>query len=66
MDRDEFEDAIRETISQLPEWVREAMHNVDVQVLDEPDADLDPPSIASLDVQSDPDGEQRDDSTPSH
>lgn len=42
MDHDEFENAIRETISQLPEWVREAMHNVDVQVLDEPDADLDP------------------------
>lgn len=42
MEHDDFENTIRETIAQLPEWVQEAMHNVDVQVLDEPGEDLDP------------------------
>lgn len=42
MEHGEFEDAIHETIERLPDWVREAMQNVAVQVLDEPTPDLDP------------------------
>ena len=42
MEHDEFEAVVRETIGHLPEWVQEAMHNVEVLVLDEADEDLDP------------------------
>ena len=42
MDHSRFEQFVRETFSRLPDWAQEAMHNVDIQVLDEPDAELDP------------------------
>ena len=42
MEKDEFENAIQDTIRRLPDWVQEALHNVAVQVLDEPDEELDP------------------------
>lgn len=42
MQHDEFENVVRETIGYLPDWVQEAMHNVEVIVLDEADDYLDP------------------------
>lgn len=42
MNHDEFENIVRETITHLPDWVQEAMHNVEVLVLDEADDFLDP------------------------
>jgi predicted Zn-dependent protease with MMP-like domain len=42
MKHEHFEDIIRETIERLPDWAREAMHNVAVHVLDEADDELDP------------------------
>ena len=42
MNHDEFENIVRETITRLPDWVQEAMHNVEVLVLDEADEFLDP------------------------
>ena len=42
MTHDEFEEAVRATIATLPDWVQEAMHNVEVLILDEADNDLDP------------------------
>ena len=42
MQHGEFEDVIRDTIGRLPDWVREAMNNVEVLVLDEADEQLDP------------------------
>ncbi len=42
MDEHDFEDIIRRTIERLPDWAQDAMHNVAIQVLDEPDEDLDP------------------------
>jgi predicted Zn-dependent protease with MMP-like domain len=42
MNHDEFETVVRQTITHLPDWVQEAMHNVEVLVLDEADEFLDP------------------------
>ena len=42
MQHEEFEEVVRLTISRLPNWVQEAMHNVEVLVLDEADDYLDP------------------------
>lgn len=42
MTHDEFENVVQTTIAGLPDWVQEAMHNVEVLVLDEADDDLDP------------------------
>ncbi len=42
MNLEEFATVVRKTLSRLPDWAQEAMHNVDIQILDEPDADLDP------------------------
>jgi predicted Zn-dependent protease with MMP-like domain len=42
MKRNEFESVVREAIDGLPEWVREALHNIDVMVLDDADEELDP------------------------
>ncbi|MDJ0941123.1 MAG: metallopeptidase family protein [Woeseiaceae bacterium] len=42
MDHDEFEALVRETLESLPEWVHEALHNIDVLVEDEAHEDLDP------------------------
>jgi predicted Zn-dependent protease with MMP-like domain len=42
VNHDDFETVVRETMAQLPDWVQEAMHNVEVLVLDEADDFLDP------------------------
>ena len=39
---DEFEDFIREMVADLPEWVQEALHNIEFLVHDEADEYLDP------------------------
>jgi predicted Zn-dependent protease with MMP-like domain len=38
----DFEEVVRETVAELPHWVQEAMHNVEILVLDEADDRLDP------------------------
>jgi predicted Zn-dependent protease with MMP-like domain len=38
----QFEAVIRETIGALPEWVRDALDNLEILVLEEADEDLDP------------------------
>lgn len=42
MNRSEFEHFVREVIGSLPEWVRDALHNIEVLVVEEPDAELHP------------------------
>ena len=42
MQHTEFEDVIRETIGRLPDWVHEALHNVEILVLEEADDEPDP------------------------
>ncbi|MDJ0907419.1 MAG: metallopeptidase family protein [Woeseiaceae bacterium] len=42
MDHDEFEDFVSDTIASLPDWVQEALHNIDFLVLDQADEHLDP------------------------
>ena len=42
MDHDEFEAIVRDALSRLPDWVHEAMQNIDVLVEDEADTALDP------------------------
>ena len=42
MTHDEFESFVVETLERLPAWVHDALDNIDVLVLDEPDASLDP------------------------
>ena len=42
MDQDEFENAVHEAMSLLPDWVHEALDNLEVLVLDEADEHLDP------------------------
>lgn len=42
MDHDEFETVVNDTLSALPRWVHEAMHNIDLLVLDEPNESMDP------------------------
>jgi predicted Zn-dependent protease with MMP-like domain len=42
MNHDEFEDAVFAALGRLPGWVREAMENIELIVLDEADAELDP------------------------
>ncbi len=42
MKRNEFESVVREAIDGLPDWVRDALHNIDVMVMDEADEELDP------------------------
>ena len=41
MDHDEFEAIVRDALSRLPDWVHEAMQNVDVLVEDEADETFD-------------------------
>lgn len=38
----EFEDFVRETVAGLPDWVQEALHNIEFLVHDEADEYLDP------------------------
>jgi len=42
MNNSEFDVAVREALSNLPAWVTSALDNIEVLVLDEADADLDP------------------------
>lgn len=42
MKRNEFEAVVREVMDSMPEWVHEALHNIDVLVVDEPDDEMDP------------------------
>jgi predicted Zn-dependent protease with MMP-like domain len=42
MQLSEFEAIVRAVMADLPQWVRDAFDNLEVLVLDEPDADLDP------------------------
>ena len=38
----DFEDAVRDSLSRLPQWVRDALDNIEVLVEEEASADLDP------------------------
>jgi predicted Zn-dependent protease with MMP-like domain len=38
----EFEAIVHEAMQMLPEWVHDALHNIDILVVDEPDHDMDP------------------------
>jgi predicted Zn-dependent protease with MMP-like domain len=42
MNHDQFEAVVRDAVSRLPEWVREALQNIDILVTDEADEQLDP------------------------
>jgi predicted Zn-dependent protease with MMP-like domain len=42
MTKTEFDAVVAETLAALPEWVREAMQNIDVLIENEADARLDP------------------------
>jgi len=42
MDHDAFEAVVHDTLDRLPGWVRKALVNIDIIVLDEPDAEHDP------------------------
>lgn len=42
MNRSEFEAVVRNTLGQLPAWVRDALNNIEVLVEDQPSEDLDP------------------------
>ena len=42
MNQSQFESVIREAIGRLPDWVHKGLDNIEVLVLDEPDAELDP------------------------
>jgi len=42
MNHDQFEEVVFAALERLPDWVREAMENIEVIVLDEADEELDP------------------------
>jgi len=42
MELEAFEAVVHEVMNDLPEWVHNALDNLEVLVLDEPDEDLDP------------------------
>ncbi|MDJ0917448.1 MAG: metallopeptidase family protein [Woeseiaceae bacterium] len=42
MEHDTFQSIVHDAIEALPDWVHEALHNIDVIVLDEPDDYHDP------------------------
>ena len=42
MNHSDFEAVVRATIDDLPDWVHDALDNIDVLVLDEPEPDHDP------------------------
>ena len=42
MEHGEFEAVVQETMDRLPDWIHEALDNVEIQVADEPDEGLDP------------------------
>lgn len=36
MNREEFETVVHDALDRLPDWVHEALHNIDVLIVDEP------------------------------
>lgn len=42
MNHSEFETVIGDTLERLPEWVREALHNIEILVVEQADEHLDP------------------------
>lgn len=42
MNADEFESVVRDAVDGLPEWVRDALDNVEILVSEEPDEEQDP------------------------
>jgi predicted Zn-dependent protease with MMP-like domain len=42
MNHDQFEAVVRDAVDHLPDWVHEALHNIDILVTDEADLHLDP------------------------
>jgi predicted Zn-dependent protease with MMP-like domain len=42
MNLSQFEAVVRETVNGLPEWVQNALDNLEILVMEEPDEDLDP------------------------
>ena len=42
MNHDEFEAIVYDILQSLPGWVHDALENIDVLVIDEPDEDMDP------------------------
>ena len=42
MNHDQFEAIVYDILQSLPGWVHDALENIDVLVLDEPDDDMDP------------------------
>lgn len=42
MDHNEFESVVHAAMNGLPDWVHDALHNLEVLVMDEADAELDP------------------------
>ena len=42
MNQYQFETVVRQAMERLPGWVREALDNIEVLVVEEPDAELDP------------------------
>ena len=42
MNHDEFESVVYDILQSLPGWVHDALENIDVLVIDEPDEDMDP------------------------
>ena len=48
MNHSEFEAVVRATMDRLPDWVHDALDNIEVLVVDEADKDLDPESQGLL------------------
>ena len=42
MTHEEFEQEVDDILGRLPDWVHESLNNISIQVLDEPDEELDP------------------------
>jgi len=42
LNHEQFEDTVHRAVTTLPAWVHEALHNIDLLILDEPGPDLDP------------------------
>ena len=42
MDQSDFEAVVRQTMERLPDWVHDALDNVEILVVDEPHRELDP------------------------
>jgi predicted Zn-dependent protease with MMP-like domain len=42
LNHNDFDRVIRETLERLPGWVHDALDNIDVLVVDDPDPELDP------------------------